>query len=176
MSRWGDAGPPQEAYSRVTDPGRFASLHEIGRQAVADLITGFDVRWYRFTTADRHEAVLITPADPAAAPLTVEFTAFPGLVLRFGLTEAYLPVCGCDACDDSVPGLADELHGMLDYLTAGTFGDRLEFEDDAWWHVGWYRGSAGTGGSRSRLTADRFAELRGLIPDAGLDFAPWPVG
>jgi hypothetical protein len=38
--RW-DGTPPEEAYGRVTDPGRYARLHEVGR----DLLDGLESRF-----------------------------------------------------------------------------------------------------------------------------------
>jgi hypothetical protein len=42
-NRWGPAGPPDEAYSRVTDPQRYAPLHAIARDVLDDLQRRFDV-------------------------------------------------------------------------------------------------------------------------------------
>ena len=42
-SRWGPDGPPEEAYSRVTDAGRFAPLHDAADEMIARLESDFDV-------------------------------------------------------------------------------------------------------------------------------------
>ena len=55
-------------------------------------------------------AVRVTPRNPASAPLTFVFTPFPGVYLHAGsLHDFHFPVCGCDACDDSVADLVEEL-------------------------------------------------------------------
>jgi hypothetical protein len=42
-SRWGPEGPPHEAYSRVTNPERFAPLHELAVETLTQLESKFDV-------------------------------------------------------------------------------------------------------------------------------------
>ena len=108
-SRWGPEGPPEEAYSRVTDAGRFAPLHDAAIEMIARLDAGFGVErvegWglddeleEKLTCA--RPTVKLSPVDPDAAPITVTFSDFPGLHVRFGRWSTELfPVCGCDACD-----------------------------------------------------------------------------
>jgi hypothetical protein len=88
MSRWGEAGPPPEAYERVTDADRFAPLHVHARELLADLERRFVVR--RTEPSDPAGP----PPTPAAAVLTVVFTSFPGLLVRYGLAGS-LPVPRC---------------------------------------------------------------------------------
>jgi len=90
--RWGAAGPPLEAYSRVTNPERFASLH--------DSAAGWLHRLERDFESERREAygldpelehdcnlsrpsVALLPCDVGAAPLIIAFSDFPGLRVRF---------------------------------------------------------------------------------------------
>jgi hypothetical protein len=42
-NRWGAEGPPLEAYSRVTDPERFGSLHLVAAELLDRLEREFDV-------------------------------------------------------------------------------------------------------------------------------------
>ncbi len=52
----------------------------------------------------------LVPANPAAAPLTLIFTAFPGPEVRMGRGDwMHLPGCGCDACDETVEECAQQL-------------------------------------------------------------------
>ena len=174
MSRWGEAGPPPEAYERVTDADRFAPLHVHARELLADLERRFVVR--RTEPADpAGPAVRLTPADPAAAALTVVFTSFPGLWVRYGLVELLpLPMCGRDACDEAVPDCMDVLLSRVDAITAGTHGSRL-IRDGGWWHESWYLASTGeAGSSRTLVAAAELASLRERIPKGELIFAPWP--
>ena len=68
-------------------------------------------------------SVKLSPRDPDAAPITVVFTAFPGLHLRFGrwYREPF-PDCGCDACDESAEGEIERLNEMVDAVAAGGGG------------------------------------------------------
>ncbi len=42
-NRWGIEGPPPEAYSRITDPGRFRALHDFAVPLLSRLEATFDV-------------------------------------------------------------------------------------------------------------------------------------
>lgn len=201
MSRWGEAGPPDEAYSRVTDPTRFAPLHALGTALLDELAARYLVTRDESTEPDPHspgataQAVQLTPADPEAAALTVVTTAFPGIIVRFGGQTLSLPECGCDACDETVPDLAELLDRHVDALVAGTFGDRLVHEvsrsfpesyrdsdgmgaavhKGEWWHEQWYRASDGTGGSsRTLLSGSELTDLRQAIPTGERTWHPWP--
>jgi hypothetical protein len=201
MSRWGEAGPPDEAYSRVTDPARFAPLPALGTALLDDLEARYRVARNSWTEPDPHSpgatatAVQLTPEDPGAAPLTVVTTSFPGIIVRFGGQELPLPECGCDACDETVPELSELLDRHIDAVVAGTFGERLVHEvgrafprryrdsdgigapvhKAQWWHERWYRASDGTGGSsRTVLDEDQLAELRSALPTGERTWRPWP--
>jgi hypothetical protein len=200
MSRWGEAGPPDEAYSRVTDPTRFAPLHALSAALLDDLEARYQVTRDTSTEPDPHApgatapAVRLTPADPEAAPLTVVTTAFPGLIVRLGDQILTLPECGCDACDETIPDLTEVLHRHVEALVAGTFGDRLvhdesrsfpasyrdsdglaEVHSAQWWHEQWYRAADGTeGASRTLLDKDQLAELRKALPTGERTWHPWP--
>lgn len=127
---------PEEAYGRVTNPERYRVLHTAARELLDRLATSYAVDREdgdaaldpaladRF--ADAAEAVVrLTPRSPAAAPLTVVFTSFPGLALRLGdwVVEA-LPSCGCDACDEGPDDLVGLLTGLVEALVAGDFTER----------------------------------------------------
>jgi len=181
MSSWGEAGPPDEAYGRVTDAARFAPLHDIARDVLDDLARRYRVSREEFTDDDGNgdlpaPGILLTPTDPAAAPLAVVFTAFPGLIGRMGAGCGFiLPMCGCDACDETVDDCAERLHARLDALVAGTFGARL-VSSGGWWHEAWYRTSDGASESGRVLVAgDELASLRSVMPTGELRYAPWQV-
>ena len=182
MSRWGVDGPPADAYARVTDPGRFAALHGIARRVLDRLETRYDVTRQSFTETDRHAsapapAIRLVPADPAAAPLSIVFNAFPGLLVRCGQQHGYgipVPHCGCDSCDESVVDCREELARLIDTTTAGTFGERLVYADGGWWLEVWHGTPTSTGGGRTRLDGKQLGVLRKAIPDGELGWAPWP--
>jgi hypothetical protein len=172
--RW-DGEPPPEAYTTVSEPERFAALRPFVLALLDDLEAEFDVRRETPTSiaggVAEHvpwtDVVRLVPADPRAAPLTVAFTSFPGVLVRCGdVTDEVLPACGCDACDDLIQDLADELRFQVEAVVSGGFSE---------WHE-----TAGRG--------HRFA-----VPDWGLrssfvpaddpapatnfrhDWAPWPA-
>lgn len=172
--------PPEEAYGRVTDPGRFAGLHAVGRDLLDELESRFAVTRETFSEPDRHGAELalavrLVPANPAAAPLTLIFTGFPGLEVRMGRGDWMpLPGCGCDACDETVEECTEQLRDQVDALIAGTFGERL-IREHGWWHERWYRSAEGAAGSsRGRVDRDQLAALRAAMPDGELHWEPWP--
>ncbi len=92
-SRWEHEGPPPEAYSRVTDSGRFEPLHTAAIEMIAGLDAGFEVERVEAYALDddlegkltcARPSVKLSPVDPDAAPITVTFSDFPGLHVRFG--------------------------------------------------------------------------------------------
>ena len=86
-------GPPDEAYSRVTNPERFQPLHEAALELIDRLRADFDVEMtdgydmrVRGISEERmaRPTIKLSPNDPDCAPITVAFTDFPGLEIRFG--------------------------------------------------------------------------------------------
>lgn len=160
MSRrdaWGPDGPPDEAYSRVTNPERFLPLHDTALEMLAALEQRFDVERAEGYGFDEELAVrellrpsvALMPTDPEAAPLTVAFTDFPGLSVRFGRWSIELfPVCGCDACAEDAEGETERLTERVDILTAGGFYEAVIYSP-AWWKRGrWFGAKPGTSAPR----------------------------
>ena len=91
-NRWGIEGPPEEAYSRVTNPERFQPLHAAATELLDRLEREFAVERLEGHDADdelgreslARPPIRLVPHDPQAAPIVVAFTEFPGLYLRFG--------------------------------------------------------------------------------------------
>jgi hypothetical protein len=140
----GDTGPRPDSFSsRVSDPGRFLVLHE----AAEDLLDELTARY----VVDRRESkepvgpapgaevartVRLMPRSPAAGPLAIAFTDFPGVVLRLGrwFLEP-LPDCGCDDCAEEPADLVDDLRaraaahvegGLWERVRRGVSGSWLE--------------------------------------------------
>src|SRR5438270_12338638 len=116
--RWGVGGQPLEAYSRVTNPERFASLHDSAAGLLDDLVREFDTRRRDAYGLDpelekdcrlSRTSVALLPHDIEAASLTIAFSAFPGLRVRFGRWYVVaFPTCGCDACDETAESETDD--------------------------------------------------------------------
>lgn len=143
---WGPEGPPEEAYSRVTNPERFMPLHDAALEMLSTLEQRFDVQRAEGYGVDeelefrgvRRPTIVLRPNDPEAASLAVAFTDFPGLNVRFGRwsTEPF-PGCGCDACAEDAEGETERLIEMVDVLTAGGFREAVVHSPErripGWW-------------------------------------------
>ena len=125
-NRWGIEGPPEEAYSRVTNPERFQPLHDAALELLDRLEREFAVERLEGSGDDdelggrslARPTIRLTPHDPQAAPIVVAFTDFPGLFFRFGTwhTEPF-PHCGCDACDETADRLIENMTKMVEALS-----------------------------------------------------------
>ncbi|WP_348786610.1 DUF6226 family protein [Leifsonia sp. NPDC080035] len=142
--RW-EGSPPDEAYSRTSNTERYRPLHDVARALVDWLAATYTVTVEELppdggtagTTAER--IVRVTPMDPTAAPLTFEFTDFPGVIVGAGALAAHVaPHCGCDACDEDVLAAVEE----LEQFVFAVVGGRL-------------------------LSAAQLAEARARIPEGG---------
>lgn len=132
--RWGSAGPPPEAYSRVTDADRFRPLHGLILDLLAKLEADFDIERAEGYGLDveleagvaARPSVRVAPTDSAAAPIVVVFSSFPGLTVRYGrLTMQSFPSCGCDACDETADSAWERLNEQIDSIVAGGFREEI---------------------------------------------------
>ena len=126
-NRWQGMSPPDDTYSVVTNPERFAPLHTVAGALIEYLIRAFVadalenssvVEDFIHPLDDIARAVRIVPSDPAAAPMTFAFTNHPGLGVHAGmLHDFWFPGCGCDACDESLESAAEELESTVIAVT-----------------------------------------------------------
>jgi hypothetical protein len=91
-----------------------------------DAVEGSDTDEELARGASLARVVQLVPSSRSGATLTVGFTTFPGLVVRYGKwhVEAY-PHCGCDACDESPDYLARDFADRVDLLAKGRFREKL---------------------------------------------------
>jgi hypothetical protein len=177
---WMDAGdfdgPDDEAYGRVTNPERFRGLHASARELLDDLSAKFDVTRTLGREADgelsergnTNDVVRLAPTDGDGAPIGVAFTAFPGLIVRFGRWHvAAYPDCGCDACDLVPTQVAQELRDHVAAVTSGQFAERLKHGVRPTLAHSFEPGNEGW----SRLT---HARAKRLGRPAELRWAAWP--
>jgi hypothetical protein len=132
-NRWGSGLAPQDRYGVDSNPRRFAPLH-----LVADALIRYLTETYAVTVSEDaafaadliHEpgdvlrAVRVIPANPAAAPLTLVYTSYPGVILHAGLLHDFpFPQCGCDGCDETVESAAEELEWTVLAVAAGSYAE-----------------------------------------------------
>ena len=186
-SRWGGASPPEDAYSRVSNPQRFARLHLVADALIDWLETTFDVDVDQTLSVtedllllpqDVVRAVRLMPRDPTAARLTFVLTRFPGVYLHAGsLHDFHFPACGCDACDDDVPNLAEELEWTVRTVVSGGYSERFGPGRGDWIECRLDEPGVGTRSGRIRtedLPEDRVTAARDALPPAG-QWSHWPA-
>ena len=169
------AGPDPSSYGRVTNSDRYSVLHDAAHGLLDRLVTaylvereegGFEID-SELARIPGQEVVRLRPVDRHGGPLTVAFSNFPGLAVRFGEWHVeYFPSCGCDACDEQPSDLAEDLDRKVTDLVEGRFSETIS---------GWIR----------KGLSHRFAHSSGwtrLPRDQPLykmsgshhDWAPWP--
>ena len=194
-TRWGPDGPPPEAYSRVTDAERFRPLHAAMREIISRLQLEYDVTLDEGYGLDEElerrvtlaaPTVRLTPSDDGAAPISIAFTDFPSLRLRFGhwLTEPF-PDCGCDACDESAEGEIERLIGIVDDVTAGRFREGIRIpllSSSAWTEMETWadetrlpqRNTGTWSRGESRIDKQRARVMTGGARRLDVNWNPWP--
>ncbi|HSH59935.1 MAG TPA: DUF6226 family protein [Acidimicrobiales bacterium] len=125
---------PPDAYGRVTNPQRYAVLHDFARQLVDDLsekylvtpLTGGSVDQAVVPSDFVSEVVELSPPPGRGGPLAIAFTKFPGLIVRYGRWHhSSYPHCGCDACDESPEELAEQLRTSVEEFITSQVTERL---------------------------------------------------
>lgn len=113
-----DASPPEEAYSRVTNPERFRPLHAFADAVVAALLESYEI-----ASVERSGNTTRIVPSGNGSPVTIEKTDFPGLMAQFGeRAPVPFPSCGCDACSEDPFGVFEEFHRDLWALVNGVLG------------------------------------------------------
>jgi hypothetical protein len=129
--RWPGCVAPDAAYSVCAHPQRFAPLTGVARALVAHLHAR-----YRTALEEDGRTLVLTPEGEDRAPLAFRLTDLPGVELHAGLVTGFrYPDCGCDACDDDVPVLVEELEERVAAVVSGRFRE--------WCGGGVRRGRAG---------------------------------
>jgi hypothetical protein len=132
-NRWPHRMAPDDRYSVVSNPERFAPLYLVADALIEHLKASYDVTGSEDIahtgdlmrrSIDAVRAVRLVPSNPDGAPLTFVFTSFPGVVVHAGLLEDFIfPDCGCDACDESIEGVAEEVERVVLTVAAGRFSE-----------------------------------------------------
>jgi hypothetical protein len=186
--RWGESGPPEDSYSAEAHLERFAPLH-----TDADALVDYLVREYAVTVEhgtdhaadlltprdDVLRAVRITPAGRAAAPLTVVYTAYPGVVVHAGVLHDFTyPSCGCDACDETASSEARRLESMIFSVVAGGYVEKYPLGSERWCGYALVAadGSGHEGGQSEigPVAAARLREAAQILHSVSGGWQPWP--
>ncbi len=175
-----DGEPKPQEYSRVTDPGRYAVLHDAADGLLDELTTRYTVERRESVEplgahADRVRTVRLIPRTPAAAPLAVAFTGFPGVVLRLGRwhTES-LPACGCDACGEEPGELIAEMRTQVEALIEGGLWERVRRGVTGSYAETRLVGPGFSAGGESPLDPREARAARRDGFAAPVQWAPWP--
>ena len=181
---WGREGPPDDAYSRVTEPERFAPLHGWALEVVARLQTEYEVMLDEggITDAELERSPLsrpsmkLTPIQDSSAPITIAFTDFPGLGVRVGhwVTD-WFPSCGCDACDEMPEEGFERFTEFLSDVVAGRFRESLYLKPvgDGWSSMELWGREHRRRRRGSRVSRDKAAQILGGETVIALEWTPW---
>ena len=182
--RWGPEGPPQEAYSRVTNPERFQPLISYTEDLLDRLERDYVVTRREGGEVDRdfsikepsRPAVRLVPDDEDAAPIAIAFSSFPGLSVRVGhWYEENFPHCGCDACDETAAWCQAEIGSLIGDVVHGRMAEYIDVPVIGGARLGSRRW--GPGGRSSGWRRIQRKEAKTLIARAGersFEYAPWP--
>lgn len=182
--RWGDEGPPTDAYSRVTNAERFRPLHVravelledlerrfvvVRRESIGGVLAGLEGE------SPARASVELVPEPDLQAPLRVAFTGFPALRVRVGRwLELAFPHCGCDACDENAEESWESFDQLVEAVVGGDLWERIDlglFGD------GWYLHSTNSDrerfASRSRNSREALKAWIAPYPDREVFWQPW---
>jgi len=159
----------------VTDPERFAVLHEWAADLLDRLVEDYDVVRTDDVGVDADgepkSTVTLTPSRPDAAALRVTFTGFPAVLLKCGRwSEESYPHCGCDACDEQPDDLLDELITKIEAVVMGGFSEELTSGEERWLRTS-IRTLRERGTSAEQIEPPQY-ELYGA--PRRYDWQPWP--
>jgi len=174
-SRWAGGSPPEDAYSRVSHPERFAPV-----LSVVDALIDHLETWY-LVDVDRRDAEpgtrVIHLRPTTGAPITVTATLESVDIEAGALFRDIVPGCTCDACDETAETVADQLEETLLSIAAGGLREAFPVGHRRWVHTR-IRTADGTGRSSGgepgpSVPLERLHEATELL--AGLPGGWWPA-
>lgn len=183
--RW-SGSPPDDTYSVVTHPDRFAPLHIVADALIAYLRDSCDVEVVDdmgaasdllHSTPGVIRAVRVRAVDPACAALTFVFTDYPAVVVHAGVLHDFrYPVCGCDACDSDWATEADRLERDVLAVVAGRYREAVGRGRRP--SIGYsltYPDGASSGLSRARdIPTEGVKAARSALRGRSAEWAAWP--
>ena len=179
----GGGEPLGDAYTSFTDPERFLPLHDWALEAVAQLQREYEVAREEGERMDpllervplARPTVRLTPLQDDGAPITIAFTAAPGLEVRAGrwFTDGF-PSCHCDACDEQPEDEFERFKELLEDVVAGRFREAMRRQPggDGWSsHELWSEERRSSGGSL--VSRGEAARTLGGEVEIAVEWQPW---
>ena len=182
-------GPDPASYSPDSHPEHFAGLHVVARALIEHLTAVYDVDVQDDPVHAGEllvqgpgvlQAVKIIPRDPGSAALTIVLTVYPGVMVHAGVLHDFpFPVCGCDACDETVETTADRLELLVLSVAAGGYRERYPVGRKRWseYTLAAFDGSGSESGQGEPPPASSArlhdAEIR--LRDVAGGWSPWPL-
>ena len=180
---WGVEGPPDDAYSRATELERFRPLHDWALEAVERLQKDYEVTKDEGNGMDTElersplsrPTLKVTPFQDSCAPITIAFTDFPGLGVRFGRWAAEsFPSCGCDACDEMPEEEFERFTQLLSGVVAGRFRESMYLQPGG---DGWRSSESWSADHRearkTRVPRDEASRILDGEEEVVLEWMPW---
>jgi hypothetical protein len=174
-SRWPDDGPPEESYSVVTHPERFAPVLSVV-EALADYLE----RWFivEITRSRDDDGAAVFRFQPSTgAPLTITASMDSVRVEAGALFDAFVPSCTCDACDETASTASERLERVVLAVASGGLRERYPMGRRQWLFVslrfpdgGAESSSGGLGPDVSEGRKQRASQIIN-----GLDGGRWPA-
>ncbi|MDI3213262.1 DUF6226 family protein [Arthrobacter sp. AL12] len=186
--QWGAGAPDPESHSVDSHPERFAGLHAVARALIDHLTSVYDVDVQddpahagELLRAGRDvlRAVKVSPRDPGAAALTFVLTGYPGVMVHAGVLHDFaFPVCGCDACDETVETTADRLERLVLSVAAGGYRERYPVGRKRWSEYALAAfddsGSESGQGEPPPASAERLHAAEITLREVPVGWKPWP--
>lgn len=120
-TRWSGGSPPDDAYSRVTNPQRLAPLIDITHALIQHLDSEYQVR----RTTDGNVTVLDPGPTAASLGFDIDPIDYFVRVTAGPVAQFVFPVCACDACDETVEPIAADLEATVFAVVAGHLRQRI---------------------------------------------------
>ena len=119
--------------------------------------------------------VRLIPRTPAAAPLALAFTHFPGVSVQLGRwwTQT-MPACGCGNCDEDPARLVEELRLQSAALVEGGLWERVRRGVSGSWFETRLIGEGINCGREGPLSSWVARDARRGGFAAPVQWAPWP--
>lgn len=133
--------PPEDVYSTCAHPERFMPVAIVGRALIDHLTAACSVE-RTDSVVDGRASARLTPTSGGGTSLTFSFgpDESPDVRVRAGWRyEGLWPDCGCDACDDDVEILLQELENTVLTIVNGGMSEWRSgpdpSDDDVPWHI-----------------------------------------